>query len=597
MSRVTSPGRWASTRSRSSRGSRAGATASPSSRSATSIVSAALESSIEASTPSLAVAGAMMRGVGIPACIRQGRARRVGSRVDERAARRVVGSCRSGASPAGDEPDVSTTGLASLRERPWPRRGLSLARRAPDRGVDATVRLVAGRDGRHRPVGLAHRPTALDATVLDRRDRRASPGSSRPRCGWSSSASPDGRSASPLWFGFVGGVTAAICPPGRWRFVALAGALILSEWLRWHAPFGGVPLSMLAMTQGRGPLLPVARVVGSIGVSAAVAVLGCALRRAVRSALARRSDRHGGGGRRRSDRRVRTEGPRHADIEVAAVQGGGPQQTRSADTDYAVVFGRHMDASDRITATGRSRGVARERGERARFQGLTGGRRSSSALAQRLHATVVAGVVEDAGPNHFLNAAVAIGPDGTQIDRYDKVRRVPYGEYVPLRFLLDPIVGSELPPRDQVPGHDPNILTTPAGRLGHGDQLGGVLPASGPGRDARRRRPRHQPDERIELLAERGADPATGVVVVAGGRVGSLAGAGRAHGLQRGRRIRRATSWPVPTSAGPPCSGTGSSYGRDRRSPRRSVTCPRCWSHSRRSEWPGRPRGVAVAPR
>jgi apolipoprotein N-acyltransferase len=89
-----------------------------------------------------------------------------------------------------------------------------------------------------------------------------------------------------------------------------------------------------------------------------------------------------------------------------------------------------------------------------------------SALAQQFHATVVAGVVEDAGPEHFKNAAVAIGPDGTQVDRYDKVRRVPYGEYVPLRFMLDPIAKSILPPRDQIPGHDPNVLHTPAGRLG-----------------------------------------------------------------------------------------------------------------------------------
>jgi apolipoprotein N-acyltransferase len=268
-----------------------------------------------------------------------------------------------------------------------------------------------------------------------------------------------------VWFGLLGGVCAVLSPPGRWRYAGLAGALILSEWLRWHAPFGGVPLSMLAMTQGRGPLLAVARVTGSIGVSAAVAVLGCAL-----GALFDRRWRNGAIAVAAvvAVAIVGVYAPKgHVtrQIEVAAVQGGGPQQTRSEDTDYAVVFGRHLDASQKITQPV-DLVVWPENVVNVPFFKGSPEAAQLSQLAQRLHATVVAGVVEDAGPKHFLNAAVAIGPDGTQIDRYDKVRRVPYGEYVPLRNLLEPIAGSVLPPRDQVPGHDPNVLVTPAGRLG-----------------------------------------------------------------------------------------------------------------------------------
>jgi apolipoprotein N-acyltransferase len=363
-----------------------------------------------------------------------------------------------------DEAVTAPAGFASLRERPWPRRALSLlaglliAVAMPPFGwwPAAMVGIALWGWLIDRPrwtqrfwigviVGIAwFEPTTLWMVKFS-------------VIGW-----PIGIA---VWFGLVGGVTAAICPAGRWRYLALAGALILSEWLRWHAPFGGVPLSMLAMTQGRGPLLPVARVAGSMGVSAGVAVLGCAL-----GALL--------------DRRWRfatiaavaviavavigvyaPKGHVTRSIEAAAVQGGGPQETRSADTDYAIVFGRHMDASDRITAPVDLVVWPENVVNVPVFKGSPE-ESQLSALAQRLHATVVAGVVEDAGPNHFLNAAVAIGPDGTQIDRYDKVRRVPYGEYVPLRFLLQPIVGAELPPRDQIPGHDPNILTTPAGRLG-----------------------------------------------------------------------------------------------------------------------------------
>src|SRR5690606_1438889 len=80
-----------------------------------------------------------------------------------------------------------------------------------------------------------------------------------------------------LWFGICAAVLSAVVPPGAARFVALPGLVVLWEWLRWHAPFGGVPLSMLAVTQGRGPLLPVARIAGSLGVSAAVVYLGSEL--------------------------------------------------------------------------------------------------------------------------------------------------------------------------------------------------------------------------------------------------------------------------------------------------------------------------------
>jgi apolipoprotein N-acyltransferase len=89
-----------------------------------------------------------------------------------------------------------------------------------------------------------------------------------------------------------------------------------------------------------------------------------------------------------------------------------------------------------------------------------------SGLARRLGATLVAGVTEPAGDTHFHNAVVAWGPDGTLLARYEKVRRVPFGEYVPLRSLVRRVVHLELVPRDALPGHGPNVLSTPAGRLG-----------------------------------------------------------------------------------------------------------------------------------
>src|SRR5690606_25224143 len=123
------------------------------------------------------------------------------------------------------------------------------------------------------------------------------------------------------------------------------------------------------------------------------------------------------------------------ELRIALVQGGGPQGTRAWNTDEREVFERHLEASEEIepgvdlvvwpedVVDIPSLDTAREHDELV-------------DLARRLDATLVVGVVEDAGDEHFRNAAVAFAPDGEIVDRYDKVHRVPFGEYVPLRPLV-----------------------------------------------------------------------------------------------------------------------------------------------------------------
>jgi apolipoprotein N-acyltransferase len=69
-------------------------------------------------------------------------------------------------------------------------------------------------------------------------------------------------------------------------------------------------------------------------------------------------------------------------------------------------------------------------------------------LARDVDAPMVVGTVEGAGRDRFRNAAVLVDDDGRVVDRYDKVHRVPFGEYVPLRSLLEPFAGDALPDRD-----------------------------------------------------------------------------------------------------------------------------------------------------
>src|SRR3546814_6771154 len=74
---------------------------------------------------------------------------------------------------------------------------------------------------------------------------------------------------------------------------------------------------------------------------------------------------------------------------------------------------------------------------------------------------MIVGTVEGDGPDAFRNAAVLVGSDGEVLQRYEKVHRVPFGEYVPLRWLLEPIAGDALPDRDAAVGDLPGNLDVP----------------------------------------------------------------------------------------------------------------------------------------
>lgn len=269
------------------------------------------------------------------------------------------------------------------------------------------------------------------------------------------------------WGGMVGAV-GIVSPGDRRRLVAVPAAIVLFEWFHSHAPFGGVPLSMLAMSQTRAPLLPIATLAGSLVLTGAVAVLGVVLYQAV------------------WERRWREpvavvavlalavlagtmwpQGTPESTIRAAIVQGGGPQGTRFSSADAPIVFERHLAATRSIGAEDDVDLVLWPENAinvDGAFSNSTWGA-ALSAEAARLDATIVVGIVEDApdDPDAFLNYVLAFEPDGTMQGRYDKERRVPFGEYVPMRPLFEPLAADVLPPRDQVPGEGSAAIETRAG--------------------------------------------------------------------------------------------------------------------------------------
>lgn len=262
------------------------------------------------------------------------------------------------------------------------------------------------------------------------------------------------------------GIAGVATPPNRTaRWIALPATIVLAEAARWTVPFGGIPLATLAMTQAGSPLAQTARLgtaifVVAITVATAIA-LSAAIQRQFRDAIAAMAVVA-------VVIIVALVAPRGHDISpmtIAIVQGGGPQRTRATSSDAREVFERHLEATESVSLPVDMvlwpENVVAVDGSLADSVEST----ELAALARRMDTTLIVGATEDDGPDHFLNAAVVFNPDGSMRERYDKVRRVPFGEYVPLRNIIERLAGanSGLPQRDALAGTQPAVLHTDVG--------------------------------------------------------------------------------------------------------------------------------------
>jgi len=305
-------------------------------------------------------------------------------------------------------------------------------------------------------------------------------------------------------------LASAVAPRGRGRIPALAGAMVLGEALRSRWPLGGLPLGGLALGQVGGPLAGAARLGGPLLLVGLLwlggGAFGLLAVTAVRVARRRRA-----AGREPAGWRQLLGGPPPADVRtlatvpvagagraaalalvvvgaaalggayapdggpalqrlaVAAVQGGGVRGLRQSQVAPATVFAAQVAATGLLPVGRRAASlVLWPEDVVALDQPLAGSPAAAvlSGLARSERTTLVAGVTEPAGPGHFRNEIVAYGPDGALDDVFEKVHRVPFGEYVPWRGLVRHLADLSAVPEDAVPGRGDGVLHTPVGPLG-----------------------------------------------------------------------------------------------------------------------------------
>ena len=163
-------------------------------------------------------------------------------------------------------------------------------------------------------------------------------------------------------------------------------------------------------------------------------------------------------------------GPALTTIRVASVQGGGVRGLRQAEVDPGTVYAAQVAATAEIPdhdggtpptlivwpedVVDLSSALAQSPAQAA-----------LGAIASGAHATLVVGVTENVSATQFRNEVVAFAPSGqVVVARFEKVHRVPFGEYIPYRGFFSHLANLSEVPRDAIPGHGDGMLVTPRRR-------------------------------------------------------------------------------------------------------------------------------------
>lgn len=294
-----------------------------------------------------------------------------------------------------------------------------------------------------------------------------------PAMSWMWFLTPPGYIVAVMMFASLHGIASLISGNSRFEtsHVVAAPALhTLAEALRLSFPFGGVPLATLGISQVSGPLNRVASIGGVIALTWLTWQIAALITRRTHRFAGEQPWRRAGWISTAAMIVVGALAPSGTDtgrsLRIVAIQGGGPQGTRAIYSNPRDVVERHLKATRLVASPSNDEPIdlvvwPENVIDVATFE-TSQELREVVAEARRLDAPISVGITEDVDARNFTNAQVIVTPDGDVTSRYDKVRRVPFGEYMPLRGLLAAIGAPvDLVPRDALAGNGPAILEIP----------------------------------------------------------------------------------------------------------------------------------------
>ena len=282
------------------------------------------------------------------------------------------------------------------------------------------------------------------------------------------------------WIGLAG-FGQALVTRLRWWPLWIACIWVLEEALRDRIPWGGFTWGRLAFAQTATTLTPWAAIAGAPAVTFLTALAGAVLAfivitMAVRRREWRRWAAVGVGGLlvlglsgllipRPTDGQD-AEGP--PSTVAAVIQGGVPNTGITATDDRQQVLDNHVAATLALAQAAQDGAVEApelviwpENSVDFAVFDDPGVEVALTAAARAVDAPLLVGSVIDApgDPTMIANVGVVWDPETGPGDYYVKRHPVPFGEFIPLRSLIAPLVGRlDRLPRDMISGSEPGVL-------------------------------------------------------------------------------------------------------------------------------------------
>jgi apolipoprotein N-acyltransferase len=254
---------------------------------------------------------------------------------------------------------------------------------------------------------------------------------------------------------------------GRVGFATIS-ALMIADSLRSLWPFGGLPLGGIDLGQASGIYAPIVALGGRLLLIGVIALIGVSFSFAFMTRSFRSVGLIGTAvllpfvgliGLSRSYQEDPYELNPRGTPHVMVIQGGGPRGLLASPDNARNTYLAHLEATKTRPINGDAPDLILW--PENTVDALTFATSPEFEELRTLTGTYLSvGITEDGGPKEFLNAQVMIDPEGNLVDRYDKVRRVPFGEFFPFRKQIEGWGLADLPNRDAKPGTSSGTLKT-----------------------------------------------------------------------------------------------------------------------------------------